>query len=738
MKNNRHTTTLLNLSGLAKFLLLTLIFSFLSCRKDVVEVIGKGDKIEPVTYSNWNAVERRFFSLDNSSGKIDKRAEGNLQYRPLLIEAYNALAESNQTTHFVDTLVRKIGYPNWAMSHVYFDRQSKQAIINIPFAFDAENKTTAIITVNRIHESSGQIRFVWNGASRQELKNAFEQGKCYKKTLIGELVTFDKSIFGIREEQVQQSYCNCEETQNPPPPPLDPDCPWKLKEICNEGVTNTYWIGGIYRMPPHLDHDRDGIPNHEDQDWPEWSQRHHATEQDLYNFYAANWEAVYLTTYDDFWKNFNNYFPEYIYSPENELTEQEWGIVFGTNSDDEFSFGEVFEALWDEIEDLWSSIVEIWEIIDDFFDSLWEYIYDPGEGCPWEGAKGKQETRTVTCKWFYIKDCSGYLNIEDWFHDFGGIIPCDACNEHDVQYELNLRKFYVDQFIDNYRIDWLTYSQVYQLAILCDISQSYQSEFDECLKSALRDYAFEQENATLVHNYLNSFYSDYFQKNLDLNGFLAQYGNDKFLATASLYEAYITEVGTSPTDPYMWQLMMEVLYDELGPLALELIPGGVGDLIGAYNDYKSGNYWSASLGIVLTVIPLNEISKAYNKYPEIKKGFKAVYKIVYLWNKLLTLPGGQKVLNKLPQAWKNLPGSKLADGNGLYWKMTDYFNLRIMDGNPKSKWVNQQKPYVRLVKNGSRLDKYGNPIQSNNPDFEELTHIPITEITDGLLDIFFN
>ena len=316
-------------------------------------------------------------------------------------------------------------------------------------------------------------------------------------------------------------------------------------------------------MPPHLDHDRDGIPNHEDQDWPEWSLRHHATEQDLYNFYAANWEAVYLTTYDDFWKNFNNYFPEYIYSPENELTEQEWGIVFGTNSDDEFSFGEVFEALWDEIEDLWSSIVEIWEIIDDFFDSLWEYIYDPGEGCPWEGAKGKQETRTVTCKWFYVKDCSGYLNIEDWFHDFGGIIPCDACNEHDVQYELNLRKFYVDQFIDNYRIDWLTYSQVYQLAILCDISQSYQSEFDECLKSALRDYAFEQENATLVHNYLNSFYSDYFQKNLDLNGFLAQYGNDKFLATASLYEAYITEVGTSPTDPYMWQLMMEVLYDEL-------------------------------------------------------------------------------------------------------------------------------------------------------------------------------
>lgn len=85
-----------------------------------------------------------------------------------------------------------------------------------------------------------------------------------------------------------------------------------------------------------------------------------------------------------------------------------------------------------------------------------------------------------------------------------------------------------------------------------------------------------------------------------------------------------------------------------------------------------------------------------------------------------------------------MPGSKLADGSGLYWKMTDYFNLRIMDGNPKSKWVNQQKPYVRLVKNGSRLDKYGNPIQSNNPDFEELTHIPITEITDGLLDIFFN
>lgn len=96
-------------------------------------------------------------------------------------------------------------------------------------------------------------------------------------------------------------------------------------------------------------------------------------------------------------------------------------------------------------------------------------------------------------------------------------------------------------------------------------------------------------------------------------------------------------------------------------------------------------------------------------------------------------------MNKMPQAWKDKPGSKLLKTEqGLQWKFTEHYNIRVMDGNPSSQFQNQKSPYVRLVKNGTRMDKYGNYIQSNHPDFEELTHIPINEVSDELLEIFFN
>ena len=92
----------------------------------------------------------------------------------------------------------------------------------------------------------------------------------------------------------------------------------------------------------------------------------------------------------------------------------------------------------------------------------------------------------------------------------------------------------------------------------------------------------------------------------------------------------------------------------------------------------------------------------------------------------------------MPQSWKDLPGSKLADGNGLFWKKNDFYHMRIMDGNPNADWPSQQVKYTRFFKNGSYLDINGNPIHSNNQNFEELTHLPLSSITDDFLDSFFN
>lgn len=149
------------------------------------------------------------------------------------------------------------------------------------------------------------------------------------------------------------------------------------------------------------------------------------------------------------------------------------------------------------------------------------------------------------------------------------------------------------------------------------------------------------------------------------------------------------------------------------------------------------------LFIIATVIPGDEIIKVINKTDDVRDAWKLVGKLFSLWDKLMTTPGGQKILNKMPQNWKDLPGSKLADGEGLYWK-NGTSNLRIMDANPASALPSQQVQYVRLTKNGSRLDINGNPVPSTlpggieNPDFQELTHLPLSGITDDLLDLFFN
>jgi hypothetical protein len=240
-------------------------------------------------------------------------------------------------------------------------------------------------------------------------------------------------------------------------------------------------------------------------------------------------------------------------------------------------------------------------------------------------------------------------------------------------------------------------------------------------------------------------YTDYQVQVTDLMSFVRQNSLHKYLATATLYYEYFINIGIPPSDLYKWQLMMEVFIEELGPLALELIPGGVGDLIGAYNDYSNGNYWSASLSIVLAVVPYNEIKKVWDKAPDIQKGFKACYKIVVLWNKLLTTPGGQKVLNKMPQAWKNLPGSKLAEtGKGLKWTKDGSNEIRIMEAVPNSQYQSQRVNYVRLKKGGSYLDINGNPVPTTlpgnvpNPNFQELTHLPLSVIDDNLLELFFN
>lgn len=206
-----------------------------------------------------------------------------------------------------------------------------------------------------------------------------------------------------------------------------------------------------------------------------------------------------------------------------------------------------------------------------------------------------------------------------------------------------------------------------------------------------------------------------------------------------MYEGFIEEWGEQPDDPYLWQLAMEVFQEELFPILLEFTPG-IGDLIGAYNDFHAGHYFWGCVGIVGAIVPGDEVIKVIRKADNIRDAWKKVKKVFTLWNKIFSTVGGQWILNKMPRSWKELPGSKLAKTNkGLKWRKDAFHELRIMDADPNSIRSWHQYKYVRMKKNGNYLGTDGNYHQNDGSDaFQSLTHIPIDQVSDDWLTAFFN
>jgi hypothetical protein len=334
--------------------------------------------------------------------------------------------------------------------------------------------------------------------------------------------------------------------------------------------------------------------------------------------------------------------------------------------------------------------------------------------CPWD-LRSRVESRS-NCDYFYIYYCQD----GNWY-DY-------------IQYENKdqLIESKINTFLNNHGIS-LTQTQKNDLKNRCNV---FSPDFEKCLSlSIMNDKHNYLTQYPDYESYTFHFESQFYGEETYIEWFYKTYGFDKYMATVAFYENYLNEVGVPPNNLYQWQLMMEVFIEELGPLALELIPGGIGDMIGAYNSFKSGHYWEASLSVVLVVVPGDEIIKVWQKYTDIKKGMKAVLKFINVYQKLAGLPGVQKVFNKLPQAWKDLPGSKLADTQtGLKWTKAENHVMRIMEGNPSSPYPNSQNPYGRFVKNGSYYDINKNPVNSE----AESGHIPIGQLTDDFLDWFFN
>jgi hypothetical protein len=180
--------------------------------------------------------------------------------------------------------------------------------------------------------------------------------------------------------------------------------------------------------------------------------------------------------------------------------------------------------------------------------------------------------------------------------------------------------------------------------------------------------------------------------------------------------------------------MMEEFGQNLGPLLLELIPGGIGDLIGAYHDFRDGNYFMGALGIVLAAVPGTEVVKVIKKADNFKAAFKGVYKIIVVWNKLASLPGGQRVFAKMPKAWRKIDGSKLQKDGSLKWVKNSGHHFRMSDAKMNPTYPSQNQPYAQFFKGNNYYNVNMQPVALQT----DASHIPINQITPEFLDWFFN
>ena len=76
----------------------------------------------------------------------------------------------------------------------------------------------------------------------------------------------------------------------------------------------------------------------------------------------------------------------------------------------------------------------------------------------------------------------------------------------------------------------------------------------------------------------------------------------------------------------------------------------------------------------------------------------------------------------VPPDWIEQPAKK---GGGIKYTNPNnpHDSVRVMPGNPNSPNPLQQFPYVKRMKDGKALDKFGNPVDASSAE----AHIPLNE-----------
>ncbi len=385
------------------------MFLFLGgCRKDdlnkekIIKSLKSFRKI-----STWNQSEKQFFKINEKTNTVNRNKQAVNCFNPLIMASYDYLVNENEKFNFVEEISSKVGNPKWENSAVFYNRKDRTNATLIPLVKNGQNKVNGIISINIIE---GKIIV---NAYLQSNVNASLKSDCNYYFIAEHFANFESKMFNSSVSPVQMSrICECKENNTPTLINLPPDCEWNLVELCTDSRSNTTWQNGqIAIYPPHLDHDRDGIHNDDDQDWPEWLDRRGLTASE-FEVRIRNWwidnQYIKHGNYDEFWEEIDENIWEKYDEEDHGGSLNTFDWIFDLLD----FFDDLFGDFFDWIGDTWDSFID-WII-------FWDEVSCPDIS---DNPMNNEilENRVIKCDWYYIKSCNDDFN---WWEDFDIKVDC--------------------------------------------------------------------------------------------------------------------------------------------------------------------------------------------------------------------------------------------------------------------------------------------------------------------------
>jgi hypothetical protein len=466
-------------------LILLVGLGLFSCKKEFnlqSNFQNEGSSLQKFKKFDWNVTEQSFFSLEdrfNSFKGVGDRTDNNkFIFKPLLVEAYNQIAEENNAQHFITNIANSAGFPIWNKSLVYKDSIGHNDLVIIPLSKTGFKIVSSYIMLYR-NPTVSSNRFNISSVTRSEVLDTAGVNASIKASQARWLLALDKHVFNLEDENLKSSYCEYLNDSNAgangpaPNPPITP-CQWQQFEICFTPGSSTFWIGGNSVLPPHLDHDHDGIPNQYDNDWNLLVNSGRITQDDFTRMVNEWWYDKY---YGDF-GSYNDFFDQFNDIQGGEPVNIDWDHFKYTLDDMMFHFDQFFGNIWDDFRDGW---YDLWHEV---------HCFD------WGPVNGSATDREVICRYAWVYVCND--GTDNWWNNlindlYGWEAPQD---ERDYIYQ-----YWLSNNLGSYGIEFNDIAN-----IVLQYCHEYGPGYEQCADAALLN--FIQGNISLTANQISALQSN--------------------------------------------------------------------------------------------------------------------------------------------------------------------------------------------------------------------------------------